>query len=65
LQSCGTDADRQNALANGMVIIIKGTTTRCVAEEITGQKLILRNLLREDIRRKKSSYSQRVKWLTT
>jgi len=29
----------KNALANGMVIIIKGTTTRYVAEEITGQKI--------------------------
>ena len=30
----------KNALANGMVIIIKGTTTRYVAEEITGQKIV-------------------------
>jgi len=30
----------KNALANGTVIIIKGSTTRCVAEEITGQKII-------------------------
>lgn len=30
----------KNALANGMVIIIKGTTTRAVAEEITGQKIV-------------------------
>jgi len=29
----------KNALANGMVIIIKGTTNRYVAEEITGQKI--------------------------
>ena len=29
----------KNALANGMVIIIRGTTTRYVAEEITGQKI--------------------------
>jgi hypothetical protein len=29
----------KNALENGMVIIIKGTTTRYVAEEITGQKI--------------------------
>ena len=29
----------KNALANGMVIIIKGTTNAYVAEEITGQKL--------------------------
>jgi hypothetical protein len=29
----------KNALANGLIIIIKGTTTRCVAEEITGQKI--------------------------
>jgi hypothetical protein len=30
----------KNALANGMVIIIKGTTNRYVAEEITGQKIV-------------------------
>ncbi len=30
----------KNALVNGMVIIIKGTTTRYVAEEITGQKIV-------------------------
>jgi hypothetical protein len=30
----------RNALANGTIIIIKGTTTRCVAEEITGQKIV-------------------------
>jgi len=30
----------KNALANGTVIIIKGSTTRCVAEEITGQKIV-------------------------
>ena len=29
----------KNALANGMVIIIKGTTNAYVAEEITGQKV--------------------------
>ena len=29
----------KNALENGMVIIIKGTTNRYVAEEITGQKV--------------------------
>jgi hypothetical protein len=29
----------KKALENGMIIIIKGTTTRCVAEEITGQKI--------------------------
>ncbi|MCG6535988.1 MAG: hypothetical protein L7F78_15115 [Syntrophales bacterium LBB04] len=29
----------KNALSNGMVIIIKGTTNRYVAEEITGQKI--------------------------
>jgi hypothetical protein len=29
----------KNALANGMVIIIKGTTNRYVAEEIAGQKI--------------------------
>jgi len=29
----------KDALANGMVIIIKGTTNRYVAEEITGQKI--------------------------
>ena len=30
----------KNALANGMVIIIKGTTNRYVAEEITGEKVV-------------------------
>ncbi len=30
----------KNALANGMVIIIKGTTNRYVAEEITGTKIV-------------------------
>jgi len=30
----------KNALENGMVIIIKGTTNRYVAEEITGQKIV-------------------------
>ncbi len=30
----------KNALENGMIIIIKGTTTRYVAEEITGQKIV-------------------------
>ena len=30
----------KNALANGTIIIIKGTTTRYVAEEITGQKIV-------------------------
>jgi hypothetical protein len=29
----------KNALDNGLIIIIKGTTTRYVAEEITGQKI--------------------------
>ena len=29
----------KNALANGMVIIIKGTTNAYVAEEITGKKI--------------------------
>jgi hypothetical protein len=29
----------KNALANGMIIIIKGTTNRYVAEELTGQKI--------------------------
>jgi hypothetical protein len=29
----------KNALANGMVIVIRGTTTRYVAEELTGQKI--------------------------
>jgi len=29
----------KNALENGMIIVIKGTTTRCVAEEITGKKI--------------------------
>lgn len=30
----------KNAYANGTVIIIKGTTTRCVAEELTGIKIV-------------------------
>jgi len=30
----------KNALENGMVIIVKGTTNRYVAEEITGQKIV-------------------------
>ncbi len=30
----------RNAFANGTIIIIKGTTTRCAAEEITGQKIV-------------------------
>jgi hypothetical protein len=29
----------KNALANGLVIIIKGTTNAYVAEEITGKKI--------------------------
>ena len=30
----------KNALENGTIIIIKGTTTRYAAEEITGQKIV-------------------------